>query len=631
MGKFRTAPPTDSKEPIRIGFFSCQNWNAGFYNAQAGLAKEKDLDLVLCLGDYIYEKGTYTGGPRPTPPASTATATCRRSTSTARSTASTRATRTLQDMHAAHPFVMVWDDHEVEDNYAGDEDLDNGGDDPAGPVRGAAQERLQGLLRGDAADEGEGRPDPHLRLGQARRRRRAVLHRPAPVPRHAAVRRRDPRRPCPDAENPARTMLGATQKAWFKSAVSKSKANWKLWGSETDGDERRPAARARRCSSTPGTAIRASARRSSSTSSPTGSRTSPSLTGDIHTFFAGDMTTTGRQGGTPAGVELVGGSATSLGLPEFLGVPSSALYPLAAAERPAHQVRRLRPPRLRRGHGDEEGPDLRVQGGRRAHPGRHAHPAEVVPGRRRRPGAPGRLAQSASAPRARRRSSRRRARSPAGGRSRRCGWSTGGRRSRGRRARPPRRRSPRAVSSGCSMPRSPAKPQQVAATGTMTSSASSPAIAASVAVELEVAARAGRVDRHRAELAARPAARGSSRSRAQAIESRSSSRAWRSAFTSLSSGDRLDREPERAGARVADDRQLAAVAPAPERVDRVVGHPPGARARSPSTSTGVAQQCPATSGGIQSGSPARAETATSASGRLGARRPAPFAPGRRSG
>ena len=37
------------------------------------------------------------------------------------------------------------------------------------------------------------------------------------------------------------------------------------------------------------------------------------ITGDIHTFIAGDMTTTGREGGTPAGVELVGGSATSLG------------------------------------------------------------------------------------------------------------------------------------------------------------------------------------------------------------------------------------------------------------------------------------------------------------------------------
>ena len=58
------------------------------------------------------------------------------------------------------------------------------------------------------------------------------------------------------------------------------------------------------------------------------------LTGDIHTFIAGDMTTTGREGGTPVGVELVGGSATSLGLPEFLGAPSSTLYPLAGPNDP---------------------------------------------------------------------------------------------------------------------------------------------------------------------------------------------------------------------------------------------------------------------------------------------------------
>ena len=69
------------------------------------------------------------------------------------------------------------------------------------------------------------------------------------------------------------------------------------------------------------------------------------LTGDIHTFFAGDMTTTGNVDGTPVGVELVGGSATSLGIPEYLGVPSSTLEDLRVGERPARQVRRLRPPR----------------------------------------------------------------------------------------------------------------------------------------------------------------------------------------------------------------------------------------------------------------------------------------------
>ena len=78
------------------------------------------------------------------------------------------------------------------------------------------------------------------------------------------------------------------------------------------------------------------------------------LTGDIHTFIAGDLTTTGRQGGDPIGVELVGGSATSLGLPEYLGSPSSVLDGAARAVRPAHQVRRLRPSRIRGAHVDKD-------------------------------------------------------------------------------------------------------------------------------------------------------------------------------------------------------------------------------------------------------------------------------------
>jgi phosphodiesterase/alkaline phosphatase D-like protein len=46
-----------------------------------------------------------------------------------------------------------------------------------------------------------------------------------------------------------------------------------------------------------------------------------SLTGDIHTFFAGTATTTGNAAGRPAAVEFVGGSLTSLGIPETLGTP----------------------------------------------------------------------------------------------------------------------------------------------------------------------------------------------------------------------------------------------------------------------------------------------------------------------
>ena len=58
----RTRRPPDSAEPVRIGFFSCQGWQAGFYTAHAGLAAE-ELDLVVSLGDYIYEL-TDDDGPR---------------------------------------------------------------------------------------------------------------------------------------------------------------------------------------------------------------------------------------------------------------------------------------------------------------------------------------------------------------------------------------------------------------------------------------------------------------------------------------------------------------------------------------------------------------------------------------
>ena len=64
VGRFRTLPPPDSKQKLRIGFYSCQDYEAGYFNTQAALAKE-DLDLVVCLGDYIYEHSYYDGPRRP--------------------------------------------------------------------------------------------------------------------------------------------------------------------------------------------------------------------------------------------------------------------------------------------------------------------------------------------------------------------------------------------------------------------------------------------------------------------------------------------------------------------------------------------------------------------------------------
>lgn len=56
VGRLRTVAPAGSREPVRIAFFSCQEYIAGFYHAHADLARLEDVDLVLCLGDYVYER-----------------------------------------------------------------------------------------------------------------------------------------------------------------------------------------------------------------------------------------------------------------------------------------------------------------------------------------------------------------------------------------------------------------------------------------------------------------------------------------------------------------------------------------------------------------------------------------------
>lgn len=58
VGRTRTAPaPGDAVERLRFGVVSCSNYEAGYFTAYRHLAARDDLDLVLHLGDYIYEYG----------------------------------------------------------------------------------------------------------------------------------------------------------------------------------------------------------------------------------------------------------------------------------------------------------------------------------------------------------------------------------------------------------------------------------------------------------------------------------------------------------------------------------------------------------------------------------------------
>lgn len=113
VGRTRTAPPPESN-PERVGFAvaSCQAFQSGYFTAYRHLAEE-ELDFVLFVGDYIYElEASLAARPHGMPPPQTLD-------EYRAFYALNRSDPDLQRAHAAFPWIVTWDDHEVEDNYAG--------------------------------------------------------------------------------------------------------------------------------------------------------------------------------------------------------------------------------------------------------------------------------------------------------------------------------------------------------------------------------------------------------------------------------------------------------------------------------------------------------------------------------
>ncbi len=113
IARTRTAPASDAlAKKLRIAHVSCQRYDSGYYTAYADLA-EHDLDLVVHVGDYIYESS---GGPvrDPAVPIVVSLDDYRNRYALYKGDAH------LQAAHAVAPFVLTWDDHEVENNYTGE-------------------------------------------------------------------------------------------------------------------------------------------------------------------------------------------------------------------------------------------------------------------------------------------------------------------------------------------------------------------------------------------------------------------------------------------------------------------------------------------------------------------------------
>jgi alkaline phosphatase D len=124
VGRTRTAPEAESTpDSLKFAFASCQHYEAGFFTAYEHMLKDQ-LDLVVHLGDYIYEGPGRDNGVRKHQGAEIESLDDYRTRY-----AQYRSDKHLAAMHAACPWVVTWDDHEVDNNYA-DEINEKEGVDP---------------------------------------------------------------------------------------------------------------------------------------------------------------------------------------------------------------------------------------------------------------------------------------------------------------------------------------------------------------------------------------------------------------------------------------------------------------------------------------------------------------------
>jgi len=336
VGQFRTLPPPGSRAPIKIGIFSCQDYVAGYYTGHRGLLREDDLDLVVCLGDYIYERQFY----EPQRPDTTG----KNGDGEVQTLSEYRdkyelyhSDRNLQKLRARVPLAAIWDDHEVEDNYADEE-----------PGAATKDPRVPFIKRRKHAYRAYFEHMPFAPAGH-RKRDRFRIYRSIKLGQTAEILLLDQRQyrdgqpcgdtipptpPCTDAErnDPGRTYLGAEQKAWLKRRLRASKATWKLVGNQAmimAFDV--PASQPINVDQWDG--YGADREEVMSHIAQHEIENVSFLTGDIHTFFAGQVSETGRQTApnTPESLatEFVAGSMTSLGVPETINATTGVPLPLA--------------------------------------------------------------------------------------------------------------------------------------------------------------------------------------------------------------------------------------------------------------------------------------------------------------
>ena len=310
VGRLRTAPaPGPGTPPLRLAFASCQHFEQGYFTAYDHLARE-GAHLVAHLGDYIYEYGGVERVRK------YATSEIRTIDQYRARYAQTKGDASLMAAHAAASWVVTWDDHEVDNNYAG----------------------LSG--------ENDMESDEQMRVRRATAYQAWWEHMPVRVPRVTSwadlnITRRiqwgslagiwmlDTRQyrnnqacddgnrdvPCGDWDDPARTMLGPAQERWLFDGLAEPGNQWQVLANqvriapfdETPGD-------GRRFSMDHWSGYPAALERLSRAIAESAPNRKVAITGDIHSNWVNELRASHDRPDAPVvGAEFIGTSISSGG------------------------------------------------------------------------------------------------------------------------------------------------------------------------------------------------------------------------------------------------------------------------------------------------------------------------------
>ncbi|WP_426511173.1 alkaline phosphatase D family protein [Dactylosporangium sp. McL0621] len=342
-GRTLTAPATDAAVALlRLGVVSCSNWEAGYFAPYRLLAQRGDLQAVVHLGDYLYEyaSGGFTAGGTVVRQAQPTHEIISLADYRIRH-AQYKTDPDAQALHAAVPWIITWDDHEVaNDMWAGGAE----NHDPAtegsfaarvAAARQAYAEWMPVRLAFDP-ESGEGHIYRRLQFGKLAELSMLDLRSYRSQQASGAA-----------VDDPARTITGDDQMAWLKQGLAASTAQWKIVGNpdmiarvdvgtlpawllgpvgkllgipsngyaintdqwdgyNADRDELVNHLRANNV------------------------RDTVLITGDIHSSWANELTTLSTLN-SPTAVEFVVPSVTSDNVNDFVGVPPGLVGPIAAS------------------------------------------------------------------------------------------------------------------------------------------------------------------------------------------------------------------------------------------------------------------------------------------------------------